>query len=181
MYSFIKLLQITLLLFLSLTLGIIPWIPSLLVENIVNFSIVGIFIAAGYLVYLIIKKLHHAQKKINIYKSTAYTLLLFAYLGFFAIAQIGVSLGKSQYIKTYAFEHLTFYTYEMDGGTEVSIKEMGLPIRSLPIAFFADTAIVLRKEGKYIYAIGKDVHESVYDLKENISTEQLKNMKENND
>ncbi|RLA57522.1 MAG: hypothetical protein DRQ78_13395, partial [Epsilonproteobacteria bacterium] len=76
MYVFIKLLQITLLLFTSLTLAIIPWIPSLLIENIVNFTTVGLFLASGYLVYFVVKRLYDTQKKRNVYISTGYTLLL---------------------------------------------------------------------------------------------------------
>ncbi len=127
MYVLIKLFQITLLLFTSLTLAIIPWVPSLLIENIVNFTRVGLFIWAGYFVYLIIKKLEITQKKRYIYKNAAYTLLLFTYMGVFALAQIGVSSGKSKYVKTYAFEALTFYTYEtVEGGTEVSLKDVAV-------------------------------------------------------
>jgi hypothetical protein len=170
MYIFIKLLQITLLLFISLTLAVIPWIPSLVTENIVNFTIVGFFILAGYLVYLTIKRLDAMQKKRKIYKNTAYTLLFFTYIGLFAIAQIGVSLGKSKYVKTYEFEALTFYIYEtIEGSSEVSLKEAWLPMRSVPIATFPYAEIILNKEEMYLYGVGEDIHIKVYDFKNNMA------------
>ena len=166
MYIFIKLLQMTFLLFVSLTLAIIPWVPSLLVENVVNFSIIGLFIVAGYLVYLIMREIYQRQEHRNIYKNTAYTLLFFTYVGLFAIVQIGISLTKSSYMKTYTFDNLTFYTYKSDeGSTEVSMKEKTLPLRSLPIASFEYMDVVLEKKGDVLYAIGKGVEEKVYDFK----------------
>ena len=147
MYILTKILQITLLLFASLTLHIIPWIPSLLIENIVNFSIIGLFIFAGYLVYLVMKKIYSVEKKRNIYLNATYTILLFSYIGFFAILQIAVSFGKSHYLKTYEFEDVTFYTYlTTNGSTEVSIKEENLVLRSLPIASLPYVQIDLKKE-----------------------------------
>jgi hypothetical protein len=174
MYIFIKLLQITLLLFASLTLAIIPWVPSLLIENIVNFTRVGLFIAAGYLVYLIMQRVHLAKRKRNLYISAAYTLVLFIYLGLFAILQIGVSLSKSVYVKTYSFEHLIFYTYEKnDESTEISIKESHLPIRSVPIYTSFTMPLILEKKENYLYAIGEGVHIKVYDF---INNSPIKNI-----
>jgi len=182
MYIFIKLLQITFLLFASLTLAIIPWMPSLLVENIVNFTRVGLFIVAGYLVYLIMKRVYDTQEKKNVYKNTVYTLLLLAYLGLFAILQIGVSLAKSTYVQTYAFEHLTFYTYKSDkGNIEVSMKDENLPIRTVPIATSFYMPIILEKKENYLYAIGEGVNTKVYDFKNNISITNITNTKENNE
>jgi len=166
MYVFIKLLQITLLLFTSLTLAIIPWIPSLLIENIVNFTTVGLFLASGYLVYFVVKRLYDTQKKRNVYISTGYTLLLLSYLGFFAIAQIGVSLGKSTHVKTYDFKEITLYTYAtVGGGTEISTKDAQLPIRSVPIATYPYDSIVLKKVDTTVYAIGEKIDVKIYDLK----------------
>lgn len=181
MYIFIKIFQITLVLLVSLTLHIIHWVPSLLIENVVNLSIIGLFIFAGYLVYLIMQRLYRGDKKKNIYKSIAYTFLLFTYLGIFAIAQIGISIGESRYMKTYAFDDVTFYTYKtIEDATEVSKKDDFLPMRSLPIATFDDVAILLQKEGNYLYAKGDDIHSRVYDFKNNKPFEHLKN-KEKND
>ena len=169
MYILKKFFQITLVLFMSLTLHIIPWVPSLTIENIVNFGIVGLFIIAGYLVYLIIKKLYHTQKKTNVYKSTTYTLLLLAYIGAFAIFQIGVSLGKSKYIKTYTFGDENFYTYKTtQGGTEVSKKDAFLPIRSLPLATFTHPVIELQKKEEKVYAIAEGISKELYDLSKNV-------------
>jgi len=182
MYIFIKLLQMTLVLFASLTLAIIPWVPSLLVENIVNFMIVGLFIFAGYLAYLVVKRLYEKNKRKNLYLSAMYSFLLFTYMGLFAIFQIGVSLSKSEYMKTYTFEHLTFYTYKKNGvSIEVSMKDKNLPIRTVPIASSFYMPIVLEKKEYYLYAIGEGVNTKVYDFKNNISITNITNTKENND
>jgi len=166
MYILTKFFQITLLLLLSLILHIIPWKPSWVIENIVNFSIVGLFVLAGYLVYLIVKKLYVTQKKTNLYKSAAYTFLLLSYLGVFAIVQIGLSFGNSTYLKTYEFKNVIFYTYEtVDGGTEISTKDARFPIRSVPIATFPYEMMDLIEDGKTIYAVTEDKKVKVYDLK----------------
>jgi len=166
MYILTKFFQITLLLLLSLILHIIPWKPSWGIENIVNFSIVGLFVLSGYLVYLSVKKLYVTQKKRNLYKSAAYTFLLLSYLGVFAITQIGLSFGNSKYLKTYKFENVTFYTYEtVDGGTEISTKDARFPIRSVPIATFPYEMMDLIEDGKIIYAVTEDKKVKVYDLK----------------
>jgi len=181
MYSFKRLLQITFLLFTSLTLAIIPWIPSFLIENIVNFMIVGLFILAGYLAYLLVKKLYENNKKKNLYITAMYSFLLFTYMGLFAILQIGVSLSKSEYIQTYTFGKNIFYTYKTDKGeTKVSMKEGSLPIRSLPIATSFYMPIILKKKENYLYALGEGVNEKVYDFKNNISITNIIN-KEKND
>ena len=160
----------TLLLFASLTLAIIPWIPSLLVENIVNFTIVGLFILAGYMAYLIVKRLYENNKRKNLYLSAMYSFLLFTYMGLFSIFQIGVSLSQGEYMKTYTFEHLTFYTYKKnDVSIEVSMKDENLPIRTVPIASSFYMPIVLEKKENYLYAIGEGVNTKVYDFKNNIS------------
>jgi len=169
MYIFKKIFQITLVLLVSLTLHVIHWIPSWFVENVVNFTIVGLFIIAGYIVYLIIKKLYNVDKNRNIYKSTAYTLFLFAYISIFAIAQIGISVGKSKYMKTYEFDNEIFYTYKMaQGGTEVSKKDAFLPIRSLPFASFPYLLIELQKKDKKVYAVAEGIHKEIYDLNKNV-------------
>ncbi|HIQ46634.1 MAG TPA: hypothetical protein EYH57_03335 [Sulfurovum sp.] len=179
MYIFIKLLQITLLLFVSFTLALVPWIHSSLLDNIVNFTIIGLFIATGYLVYLIIQSVHYSQKKRNLYISAFYAFLIFSYLGLFAILQIGVSMSKSQYVQTYVFEPYTFYTYKTtDGAIEVSQKDKHLPIRSLPIALFDQAPIVLEKKENYIYAVGEGFNIKVYDLKNDIPVKQLNNKDE---
>ena len=181
MYILIKLFQITLLLFVSFTLHLIPWTPSLLIENIVNFSILGLFIVAGYLVYLVMKRLYDAQKKRNVYISTIYALLLFSYLGIFAIGQIGVSLGESKYMKSYDYDSFTFYTYRtVDGGTEVSMQDAHLPIRSLPIATFPDKNVSLKKEETFLYAVADTLYVKIYDFKHNTIMEDF-NIKEKND
>ena len=174
MYILIKLFQITLLLFISFTLHLIAWTPSLLIENIVNFTIIGLFIAAGYLVYLVMKRVYETQKKRNIYSSTLYALLLFCYLGVFAIAQIGVSFGKSKYLKSYAYDTSTFYTYQtVDGGTEVSMKDAHLPIRSLSIATFSDKNVSLKKDDTSLYAVADNLYVKIYDFKNNTIIEDL--------
>ncbi|MDQ7085624.1 MAG: hypothetical protein Q9M36_12250 [Sulfurovum sp.] len=166
MYILIKILQSTVLLLASLTLHIIPWVPSWTIENIVNFTSIGLFIWVGYLFYLIIKKLSEIQKKPNIYKSAIVAALLFTYLGGVAILQIGISIGKSTHIKTYLFENEIFYTYKtLAGAIEVSRKDGVLPIRSVPLKTFTYKKVELVQKGLKIYALVEGRLQGIYTVK----------------
>ena len=164
---FKKIIQITLLLILSLTLSILPWIPSLLVENIVNFVIIFLYIISGFMVYEIMHKLYHKKGLVSIWKSGIYTFLLFSYIGLFAMIQIGTFYDKSTYVKSYEFENKTFYVYKnSDLSYGVSMKEEVLPLRSLPLATYEYTPITLSQKEGFVYALGEGIDERVYDLKE---------------
>jgi hypothetical protein len=167
MKIFKKFMQMTLLLFASFTLHIIPWIPSLLVENIVNSIIVILYILSAFLVYQIISIIFHRTIEKKIYKNALYTFLLLLYIGFFAILQIGVSYAKNSYINTYIFGEKTFYVYyDNNIRYEVSLKDKHLPIRTLPILDNAYTLVTLEQRDRYVYAIGKGINEKIYDLQE---------------
>ncbi|MFT5662154.1 MAG: hypothetical protein ACI9TV_002802 [Sulfurimonas sp.] len=174
MIFFKNFIQITVYLFLSFTLNIIEWVPSLMLENIVNVSIIFLYILSVFFVYKIIRNIYDQQTKKILWKIIVYTVLLLSYIGFWAIATIGVGYGKSTYVESYKFDEKLFYVYQnVDLSYEVSVKESNLPLRSLPIASFTDNLITLKKEKHYIYATGKGLYEKIYNLK--------KNMKENND
>jgi hypothetical protein len=168
--------QITLLLILSLTLNIVQWIPSLMVENIVNFVIIFLYIISGFMVYEIMHMLYHKKGLVSIWKGGIYTFLLFTYIGFFAMIQIGTFYDKSTYVSSDDFEGKTFYVYKnSDLSYAVSIREPVLPLRSLPFATYQYTPISLEKRDKFVYAIGNKVNEKVYDLKEGKPITHLKN------
>lgn len=166
--------QITVYLFLSLTLNIIEWIPSLLLESIVNVSIILLYILSVFFVYRIIRNIYDQQIKKVFWKIVVYTALLLSYIGSSAIIMIGIGYAKSTYVQSYKFDEKFFYVYQnVDLSYEVSVKEPNLPLRSLPIASFTKDLIILEKEKHYIYATGEGLYEKIYNLK--------KNMKENND
>ncbi|PHS34326.1 MAG: hypothetical protein COA92_00055 [Sulfurovum sp.] len=165
-----KFIQMNLLLFLSMTLYIIPWIPSLMVENIVNFTIMLSYIITAFLVYQMIYLIYHQQKEKKIYRNTLYTFFFLVYIGFFAIIQIGVSSIVGQYVSSYTFGKKIFYVYKnSEMSYEVSIKEKYLPIRSLPLFTTGSTEISLEKRDRYLYAVGENINEKIFDLKENKS------------
>lgn len=166
MIFFKKVMQISLLLFLSLTLNIIEWIPSLVVENIVNSSIIILYLIAMFLVYKTIKLKYEQEKNKVMWKSIFYTIFLLAYVGLFAIFMIGIGYNKSSYVETYKFDNKVFYVYKStDSSYEVSLKDDYFPIRSLPIASFAYTPIVLESKGRKVHAIGEQIDEKIYDIK----------------
>jgi hypothetical protein len=176
MIVFKKFMNITILLVISLTLHIIPWIPSILLENIVNFMIIFLYIFSAFFVYEIVHIFYHKSTKKSIWKSSFYTILLFCYIGCFAIVQIGISLMKSDYVDTYVFDEQVFYIYRsMELTYKVSVKDANLPIRSLPCASFLYTPITLEKRKNYVYAISEEMHEKIYDLENNKCITHLKN------
>lgn len=174
-----KIMQITLLLLFAFSLNIIAWIPSVLVENIVNFTILILIIISVFLAYQTIHIAYMKQKKKYIWKNVLYTALLMSYIGVFAIMMIGASYSKSKYVESYTFGDTFFYVYEnVDSSFEVSFKDSKLPIRSLPIASFPYTPIKLQKENQYIHATGVGIDEKIYDLEKNVFIKDLKNKKE---
>ena len=182
MIYFKKMMQITFVLLFAFTLNIIAWIPSVLVENIVNFTIIILIITSVFLAYQTIRIAYMQQKKKNIWKYVFYTALLMTYIGLVAILMIGVSYSKSNYVETYKFGDTFFYVYEdVDSSYEVSLRESILPIRSLPIRTFQYTPITLKKDEKYIYATGAGINEKIYDLKKDIAIKNLKRKKEENE
>jgi hypothetical protein len=166
--------QITAFLFLSFTLNIIEWVPSLALENIVNTSIIILFIISVFFVYKTIRITYEQQTKKALWKIVIYTVFLLSYMGGFAILMIGVASGKSTYIESYTFDKKSFYVYEnVASFYEVSVKDStlqirSLPIRSLPIASFKNKSIVLKKDKEYLYAIGEDIYKKVYNLDKNM-------------
>lgn len=134
---------ITLLLFISISLDIIPWIPSLLVENIVNSVIIILYIACVFLVYKFVLNIYNQQIEKKVYKNTFYAIVLLIYIGAFSIMQIGISLTKSTFVESYMHENSIFYVYkDSNSSYEVSLKEKNLPIRSVPI-FKCESPITL--------------------------------------
>ena len=171
---FKRFIQITAFLVFSFTLTIIQWIPSKTLENIVNTSIIILFIVAVFFVYKTIRFAYDKQVKKALWKIILYTVLLLSYIGAFAILMIGVASAKSTYIASYTFDDKLFYVYKsVDSFYEISLKDPVLPIRSLPIASFNDTLVILKKDKKYIYALGQKINERIYNLQTN--------MKEKND
>jgi hypothetical protein len=161
--------QITAFLFLSFTLNIIEWVPSLALENIVNTSIIILFIISVFFVYKTIRITYEQQTKKALWKIVIYTVFLLSYMGGFAILMIGVASGKSTYIESYTFDNKSFYVYEnVASFYEVSVKDFTLPIRSLPIASFKNKSIVLKKDKEYLYAIGEGIYKKVYNLDKNM-------------
>lgn len=181
--NFLKIfIKITAFLFLSFTLNIIAWVPSLILENIVNFTIIILYIIPVFFIYKTIRTSYYQQKKKELWKSVLYTLSLLSYMGVFSILMIGISYSKSSYIESYNFDDKIFYVYQnINLSYEVSVKDPLLPIRSIPIASFDKTLITLKTDNQYLYAKGKGIEEKIYDLKKNISIKSLKNTKENNE
>lgn len=175
-------LQITFFLFLSFTLNIIEWTPSLMLENIINSIIIILYIIAVFFVYKTIRTFYYKHKKKAFWMSILYTTFLLTYIGLFAIFMIGVSYSKSNYIQDYEFNNKTFYVYKnVDASYEVSIKNENLPTRSLPITSFSNREVRLIMEKDYIFATGEDVYEKIYDLKDNIVIKSLEIKKEDNE
>jgi len=160
--------QITLLLFLSFTLTIVSWIPSLIVESIVNVTIIILILLSVFLVYKTIRISYEEQKKKVLWKSILYTVGYLLYIGLFVIFIIGIAYSKSTYVKQYTFDEKVFYVYQdMRLSYEVSVKESILPIRSVPIADSFYMPIVLEKQENYLYATGEGIHIKVYDFTNN--------------
>jgi len=174
--------QINLLLFLSFTLSIIPWIPSLLVEKIVNIMMIILIVISVFLVYKTIRISYDKQKKKALWKTILYTVGLLIYIALFIILMIGVAYSKGVYVKEYMFDKKIFYVYQnSELSYEVSVKESILPIRSVPIASFQYTPIVLKTKGKYLYATGEQIDKKIYDLEKNNPINDTNNTKEQND
>ncbi len=160
-------------LFLSFTLNLIQWIPSLILENIINIVIIILYTLPMFFVYIMIRTIYENQVKKSLYKVTMYAALLLSYIGMFAMVMIGMGYAKSTYIQDYKFEDKVFYVYQnTDLSYEVSIKDDRLPIRSLPIASFSKSPITLKQEKNFIYAISEGQHTKIYNLTK---------MKENNE
>lgn len=171
----IKIMQITLVLLLAFVLNIIPWVPSLFIESLINITIIILIFIAVYLAYQTIRIVYMQQKKKHIWKNILYTALLMTYIGLFAMLMIGVSSSKKNYVETYGFGDRFFYVYKgVDSSYEVSLRDPMLPIRSLPIRTFQYTPITLKKDGKYIYATGTGINEKIYDLNKDIAIQILK-------
>jgi len=173
-----KFMQITFLLFLNFTLGIMQWIPSFMVENIVNVIIIVLYVVAVVLVYQTIRTFYYEHKQKGLYKSAFYTILLLSYMGLFAIFMIGVAYGKSSYVKEYSFDEKSFYIYQnTDLQYEVSIRDSFLPLRSLPLVTFSNRPELLKNKYNLVYAKGEGIDEKLYDLdKKYVHT--IKNKKE---
>ncbi|MDF1877339.1 hypothetical protein JHD47_05870 [Sulfurimonas sp. SAG-AH-194-L11] len=168
MTLFKNFMQISAYLFLSFTLNIIHWVPSLLVETVVNVSIIVLYILSVFFVYKMIRTIYENQVKKSLYKVSMYAAILLSYIGMFAIIMIGTGYNKSTYIETYKFKDKVFYVYQnSDLSYEVSLKDDILPIRSVPIASFKDDEIRLKKEKDYIYAVLKKIHKKIYNMKIN--------------
>lgn len=159
--------QINVLLFIALTLGIIEWKPSIIIENFVNISIITLYVISSVLVYKIINHYHERDKKNEVYKSGAYTMLLLCYMGIFAMITVGITYDKSNYVKEYTLNNQSFYIYKnIDLKYEVSVNESLLPIRSLPIASYINEPSDLIIKNNYVYVIiDKSIEEKIYDLK----------------
>ena len=172
---------------MGFTLNIIKWIPSLTLENVINTIIIILYIIAVFFVYKTIKTFYYKHKKKALWSTVFYTTFLLTYIGLFAILMIGIAYSKSNYVEDYKFDDKTFYVYKnVNASYEVSFKNDQLPTRSLAIASFSDTQIVLVMEknyiqNNYIFASGKDIYEKIYDLKNNIVIESLEIKKENNE
>ncbi|MDF1874804.1 hypothetical protein JHD48_03520 [Sulfurimonas sp. SAG-AH-194-I05] len=160
-----KIIQILFLLFISLTLDILPWIPSLLVENIVNILILSSYVMSAFLVYKLISFIFHKQTTKSIYKNAFYTFVLLTFVGFIAIMQIGISSAKSVYVAEYTFGGKVFYVYTDVLSFEVSLKDENLPLRSPPIFIHEKYPIHLEEFKNSIYAVGKNINKKIYDLK----------------
>lgn len=168
MIFFKNFIQITVYLFLAFTLNIIQWSPSLVVENIVNFTIVTLYIVSVLFVYKTIRAIADLQEKRVLWKLVIYAAFLLSYIGLWAIFMIGMGYDKSSYVAEYKFNDREFYVYQnYDLAYEVSVREGLLPIRSLPIATFNKDLIVLKKENDFVYALSDGEVTKIYNLKTN--------------
>ena len=130
--------------------------------------------------YDVIKIAYYKQTNKVIWKSILYTVLLLSYMGIVSILTIGTSYSKSAFVESYIFGEKIFYVYEnIDLSYEVSVKVPNLPIRSLPIASFSSSPVILKTDQKYIYATGDGIDEKIYDLNKGVSIKPLKIQRKN--
>jgi uncharacterized membrane protein len=112
MIYFKNFIQVTFFLFLSFTLGIIDWIPSRALENIVNISIIVLYVVPVFFIYKTIRISYYSNEDKKLWKYIGYTVFILSYMGSVSILSIGVAYAKSDYVRSYTFETKTFYIYQ---------------------------------------------------------------------
>jgi len=163
-----KVLYIIIILSITVGLNSIPWIPSTLINILLQLSIMLLFIWAIYLAYQIVIKIYEKRKNKEILMTITSSILLSLLIGFFFVIHIASSIFPSSFIEEYHFQNETFYLYDIgfiDPLIEVTKKHSYLPIQSESLATVHDNLASLSERNGTVFLDSGEIYKEIYDLR----------------